>query len=225
MDDSLIKIFVPFLKRNIECRAFYGVISSIYYLKQQRAISLASLKAQLYQAHLIMTNPSVVHRIPQLPIDGDLTYEGSVFLHLHGLLTTVNCACGFPIHEFATNKVYQGTLFYYVHDLIVNSRIDDLISLWEDPALYMEAEALAKVLLGDEEIPVKTIREYRENLVHNAPTDHQINEGELKQPDDDEERISNDDDDEEDEEGDEEEEEKEELDKLNKMIKDLKITK
>lgn len=223
MDDYLIKIFVPFLKRNIECRAFYGVISSIYYLKQQRAISLASLKAQLYQAHLIMTNPSVVHRIPQLPIDGDLTYEGSVFLHLHGLLTTINCACGFPIHEFATNKVYQGTLFYYVHDLIVNNRIEDLVSLWEDPALYMEVEALAKVLLGDEEIPVKTIREYRENLVHNVPADHQINGDEPKQLDDEEHNNNDDDDDDEKEE--KEEEEKEELDKLNKMIKDLKITK
>lgn len=169
LEDSLIDIFIPFLKKNIGCRAFYGVIASIYYLKQQRAISLTSLKAQLYQAHLIMVNPSVVNRVPQLPIDSDLTYEGSVFLHIHGMSTTINCACGFPIHSFTTNKVYEGTLFYYIHNLIVNGKEDELVSLWDDPILYMEAEVLAKVILGDEEIPVETINGYMAGSVTAKP--------------------------------------------------------
>ena len=162
LDDSLIDVIVPFLAKNIKCRAFYMISAGIYYLKQQRAISRQSLQALLYQAHLLMVNPQVVRHVPQLPIDSDLTYEGSTYMHMFLIVSLVNSACGFPVHSFTTNKVYEGTLFYYIHSLIVNGETDKLATLWEeDISLYREVEALSYVLLGTEDIPVETIKEFR----------------------------------------------------------------
>ena len=159
LDDSLISMIVGLALKNTDHITFYVIAAAICYLNQQAAITHQSLQALLYQAHLLMVNPQVVFHVPQLSIDSDLTYEGSTYLHLFGLVKVVNSACGFPIPSFTLNKVYEGTLFYYIRSLIANGKTDKLVPLWgEDSALYEEAEAMSRSVLGTKDVPVRTIR-------------------------------------------------------------------
>ena len=159
LDDSLIAMIVGLALKSPDRITFYVIAAAICYLSQQAAITHQSLQALLYQAHLLMVNPQIVHSVPQLPIDSDLTYEGSTYLHLFGLVGVINGACGFPIPSFTLNKVYEGSLFYYIRSLIVNCETDKLVALWgEDSALYEEAEAMSHSALGTKEVPVRTIR-------------------------------------------------------------------